>query len=740
MTGALHTGAWWEAAAAQLRQTARQFALEVVAPLSAQPSSQQTWAGPALRLACKQGLAGIEVSKKYGGLGLPFTVRTHIAEELAEVDLAFAFAFINHHNAILRIAEGATEEACAAYVPAMLRGELIGCTAMSEDMAGSDFTAIRTQARKVDGGWELSGIKKWAASAKGADIALVFAQTDARLGAHGIACFIVNLNAPSCHRIEGDDMDGLAIAGIGGFELDAHFVSDRDMLYAPGAGFKRAMAAVNKARVHIAAMASGMLSGALKQATAYASSRVVFGAPAMNQQGLRWSLVDAAMTHDILKLLTRHAAALIEQNADDAVNAAATAKLYAGNETLAAVSACIQALGAAGMTQEHGLTRKLLAAKAICLADGTNEIMRDRLGASIAQRFARSFRQAGDAHVPDTSTQQHNSTTDMFKALYITKTETGASAVNIQNLQLSDLPDGEVLVRVSHSTLNYKDALAMTGKAPVVRTFPMVPGIDFAGVVERSADPHFKPGDAVLLNGWGTGETSWGGLSQYATTKADWLIPLPAAMTAEQAMSIGTAGYTAMLCVMALQERGVIPESGPVLVTGANGGVGSIAIALLSRLGYMVTASTGRPEDADNLRALGASSIVNRGTLSEPGKPLQKENWAAAVDCVGSHTLANVLAGIRYGGVVAACGLAQGMDLPATVAPFILRGVTLIGVDSVYASQARRIAAWNRLASELPPEVIAQNTRVIGLSDALTTATELLAGKVRGRVVVNVNH
>lgn len=737
MIEATNTGAWWEPAAASLRDTARQFAQDVVAPLCARPSPQQTWAGPALRLACQHGLAGIEVPKRHGGLGLPFTVRTQIAEELAEVDLAFSFAFINHHNAILRIAEGATEQACTAYVPAMLRGELIGCTAMSEADAGSDFAAIRTQARKVEGGWELSGTKKWAASAKGADIALVFAQTDARLGAQGIACFIVNLNAPSCRRLEGDDIEGLAIAGIGGFELDAHFVSDRDMLYAPGAGFSQAMGAINKARVHIAAMACGMLGAALKQATAYASSRAVFGAPAINQQGLRWSLVDAAMVHDILKLLVRHAAALIEQNADDAVNAAATAKLYAGNETLAAVSACIQALGAVGMTGQQGLTRKLLAAKAICLADGTNEIMRDRLGASVAQRFARSFRQAGEARIPAPSTPHHTAT--MFKALHIAKSEAGASIASVTTLPQSDLPDAEVLVRVSHSTLNYKDALAMTGKAPVVRSFPMVPGIDFAGVVERSADPRFKAGDAVLLNGWGLGETRWGGLSQYATAKGDWLIPLPAGMSAEQAMSIGTAGYTAMLCVMALQERGVMPEAGPVLVTGANGGVGSIAIALLARQGYMVTASTGRLEEADHLRALGASAIVDRATLSQPGKPLQKENWAAAVDCVGSHTLANVLAGIRYGGVVAACGLAQGMDLPATVAPFILRGVTLIGIDSVYAPQARRIAAWSRLAAELQPEVIARNTRVIGLDDVIRTASDLLAGKVRGRVVVNVN-
>ncbi|WP_447780050.1 acrylyl-CoA reductase family protein [Variovorax boronicumulans] len=258
----------------------------------------------------------------------------------------------------------------------------------------------------------------------------------------------------------------------------------------------------------------------------------------------------------------------------------------------------------------------------------------------------------------------------MFLALQLTRAPDGATEAALCMLNHEDLPEGEVLVRVSHSTLNYKDALAITGKSPVVRSFPMVPGIDFAGTVERSTDARFAPGDAVLLNGWGLGETRWGGLAGYATARADWLVPLPAGMTAQQAMSIGTAGYTAMLCAMALESHGVLPDASPVLVTGANGGVGSIAIALLARRGYTVTASTGRPEEADHLHALGASAIMDRTVLGALGKPLQKEDWAAAVDCVGSHTLANVLASTRYGGVVAARGLAQGMDLPATVAPF----------------------------------------------------------------------
>lgn len=326
----------------------------------------------------------------------------------------------------------------------------------------------------------------------------------------------------------------------------------------------------------------------------------------------------------------------------------------------------------------------------------------------------------------------------MFQALLLTQSDDRATHAAVQPLDEAQLPAGEVRVAVAHSTVNYKDALAITGKSPVVRSFPMVPGIDFAGSVVESADARFKPGDAVLLNGWGVGEVHWGGLAQQARVKADWLVPLPAAFTTHDAMAIGTAGYTAMLCVMALQDRGVTPDAGAVLVTGANGGVGSIAIALLSRLGFEVHASTGRANEAAHLKALGAAEVIDRATLSAPGKPLQKERWAAAVDSVGSHTLANVCASLKYGGTVAACGLAQGMDLPATVAPFILRGVTLAGVDSVYAPQARRVSAWDRLARELPREVLAANTGTIGLADAIGLAPRLLAGQVRGRVVVDV--
>ncbi len=327
----------------------------------------------------------------------------------------------------------------------------------------------------------------------------------------------------------------------------------------------------------------------------------------------------------------------------------------------------------------------------------------------------------------------------MFKGLLLTKADDGAPQCALTEIDEARLPPGEVLVQVSHSTLNYKDALAITGRAPVVRSWPMVPGIDFAGTVLESGDARYRPGDAVILNGWGVGETHWGGLAQKARVKADWLVPLPAGMTPSQAMGIGTAGYTAMLCVMALQQHGVTPEQGPVLVTGGNGGVGSTAIALLSRLGFTVHASTGRMNEAEHLRALGASELIDRATLNAPGKPLQKERWGAAVDSLGSHTLANVCASLRYGGVVAACGLAQGMDFPATVAPFILRGVTLAGVDSVMAPQARRTKAWQRLARELPAEVLASNTATIGLAEAPAMATKLLDGQVRGRLVVDVN-
>lgn len=326
----------------------------------------------------------------------------------------------------------------------------------------------------------------------------------------------------------------------------------------------------------------------------------------------------------------------------------------------------------------------------------------------------------------------------MFRALLIEKDEQG-QRVSLKNLQKNQLPDGDVLVRVSHSTLNYKDALAITGKGPVVRQFPMVPGIDLAGIVEESQHPDFKAGDAVLLNGWGVGEAHWGGLSQYARLKGDWLIPQPEGFSPAEAMAIGTAGYTAMLSVLALERHGITPERGDILVTGANGGVGSFAIALLARLGYRVVASTGRPEEAEYLSALGAAEIIERASLSAPGRPLGRERWAGAIDSVGSHTLANVCASTRYGGCVAACGLAQGMDFPATVAPFILRGVTLAGIDSVMRPRADRLDAWQRLARDFDRGLLATTTHTIGLEQAIDAASGLLAGQVRGRIVVDVN-
>lgn len=721
---------------AALLDTTRQFATDTVARLAG--SGLDTWAGAAIREACARGMAGIEVPAELGGLGLPFRARTLVAQTLAETEFAFAFAFINHHNAALRIAESGTTAARGKYVPAMLRGELIGCTAMTERGAGSDFTSIAMRASRVENGWRLTGDKQWIASATGAEISLVFAQTDASQGANGIACFIVDLRTQGCVRQGDMPIDGLELAGIGGFALDDCFVPEEDVLYAPGAGFRQAMAGVNKARVHIAAMACGVMRSALETATARTASRTVYGQPVINQQGVRWSLVDAAAKLDILDMLTQRAAQAIDSGSPEAMQAAASAKLYAGNETESVVSACIQAMGARGMARDTGMSRRLMAARALCLADGSNEVMRDRLGASLAQRFRRRAGDAGQPHTEATTPSTMQTPPTTFRALFIDKAEGGGTRCDLRSLGRAALPEGDVLVRVSHSTLNYKDALAITGRSPVVRKFPMVPGIDFAGVVERSADARFAVGDTVVLNGWGTGETHWGGLAEYAVTRGDWLVPLPAGMSARHSMSIGTAGYTAMLCVMALQARGVMPESGPVLVTGANGGVGTIAISILSRLGYAVTASTGRPDQADYLIGLGASGVIDRGVLAEAGKPLQKEAWAAAVDCVGGHTLANVLATTRYGGVVAACGLAQSMDLPATVAPFILRAVSLIGIDSVYAPRARRLEAWSRLAADLDPAVLADNTRVIGLSDAIGAAHELLEGKVRGRLVVDI--
>lgn len=326
----------------------------------------------------------------------------------------------------------------------------------------------------------------------------------------------------------------------------------------------------------------------------------------------------------------------------------------------------------------------------------------------------------------------------MFKAVLINKDEAGYRAA-LAELDEGALPAGDVSIKVAYSTLNYKDGLAITGKGPVVRSFPMVPGIDLAGTVEESTHAAFAVGDAVVLNGWGVGETHWGGLAQKARLRGDWLVPLPAAFSARQAMAIGTAGYTAMLCVMALEQHGVRPGDGEVLVTGANGGVGSVAVAVLARLGYRVVAATGRPQEADYLKALGAAEIIERSTLNAPGKPLARERWAGAVDTVGSHTLANVCASMRYRGTVAACGLAQGMDFPATVAPFILRGVTLAGVDSVMAPYALRMEAWQRLARDLDPAVLEMMVEEIALGEVIDTAARLMAGQVRGRVVVDVN-
>ena len=301
------------------------------------------------------------------------------------------------------------------------------------------------------------------------------------------------------------------------------------------------------------------------------------------------------------------------------------------------------------------------------------------------------------------------------------------------------MPAGDVTVRVEYSTLNYKDALAITGKGPVVRQFPLVPGIDFAGTVEESSNPGFKRGDKVLLNGWGVGESHWGGLSQIARVKGEWLIPLPGALTARQAMAVGTAGYTAMLCVMALERHGLTPGDGEILVTGAAGGVGSVAVALLSKLGFRVAAMTGRPAESDFLRDLGAAEIVDRAAYAAAGKPLTKERWAGAIDVVGSHTLANVCASVRYGGVVAACGLAGGMDFVGTVAPFILRGITLAGIDSVMRPRPDRVEAWRRLSRDLEINKLELLTVEISLAEALERAALFLAGQIRGRLVVDVN-
>jgi acrylyl-CoA reductase (NADPH) len=325
----------------------------------------------------------------------------------------------------------------------------------------------------------------------------------------------------------------------------------------------------------------------------------------------------------------------------------------------------------------------------------------------------------------------------MFRGLLIDK-EDGQQTASVQMLSEDALPEGDVTVRVAYSTLNYKDALAITGRSPVVRRFPMVPGIDFAGTVEATSNPAFAVGDQVVLNGWGVGEGHWGGLAELARVPGKWLIPLQSPFTLRQAMGIGTAGYTAALCVIALERHGVTPDKGPIVVTGAAGGVGSVAVAMLSKIGYEVAAVTGRPQEAEFLTSLGARHIIDRAELTKPGKPLEKERWAGAVDVAGGQLLANICAAMRYRGVVAACGLAGGMSLPATVAPFILRGVTLAGVDSVMAPTPERMEAWRRLAKDLDVKLLESLIHEIALDDATAVAPDLLDGQIRGRLVVRV--
>ena len=324
-----------------------------------------------------------------------------------------------------------------------------------------------------------------------------------------------------------------------------------------------------------------------------------------------------------------------------------------------------------------------------------------------------------------------------FKAYVIEKAEKGTTGA-LTEFDEANLMDGDVTVRVEYSTVNYKDGLAVTGSAPVVRRFPMIAGIDLAGTVESSSHPNWKAGDKVILNGWGLGETHLGAYAEKARVKGDWLVRLPASMSARDAMAIGTAGYTAMLAVMALEQHGLKPDSGPIVVTGAAGGVGSVAIAILAKLGFSVIATTGRTQEADYLKGIGASEILDRKELSAPAKPLAKERWAGGIDSVGSTTLANLLSMTRYGGAIAACGLAGGMDLPGSVAPFILRGVCLYGIDSVMCPLPKRNEAWKRLEKDLDRQKLAAITTEIGLSELPDAAANILKGQVRGRIVVKI--
>lgn len=327
----------------------------------------------------------------------------------------------------------------------------------------------------------------------------------------------------------------------------------------------------------------------------------------------------------------------------------------------------------------------------------------------------------------------------MFNSLILNKIDDQKATGKVEEITVSDLPEGDVLINIDYSTINYKDALAITSSSPIIKNYPMVPGIDFSGTVEETSNNNFKIGDKVILNGFGVGEKYWGGLSQKARVNGDWLVKLPEKFTTKQAMAIGTAGYTAMLCVLALEKNGVTPEKGEILVTGATGGVGSVAISLLAKLGYNVTASSGRAIHSEYLKSLGAKTVIDRKELSEKGRPLGKEIWAGAIDSVGSHTLANICASIKYGGTVAACGLAQGYDLPATVMPFILRNVTLAGVDSVYCPIEERTVAWERLAQDLNLAHLDSMITTIALSEVVSTANNMLSGKTHGRILVDVN-
>lgn len=326
----------------------------------------------------------------------------------------------------------------------------------------------------------------------------------------------------------------------------------------------------------------------------------------------------------------------------------------------------------------------------------------------------------------------------MFRALFMTQ-DSGKTVASLRDFDETELPVGDVTVRVEYSSLNYKDALVVTGRGPVIRKWPLVPGIDMAGTVEHSNDPTWKPGDRVVVNGWGLGETEWGGFAQKARLKADWLLRLPETMSAGQAAAIGTAGYTAALCVMALQRHRLTPDSGPVLVTGASGGVGSVAVALLASLGHTVIASSGKAQEADYLKHLGAGEVIHRDELSAPGKPLQRERWAGSVDTVGSHTLANACAQTRWNGAVAACGLAQGADFPSTVMPFILRGVTLYGINCVYVPNETRKIAYDLLATHVLGSKLDDMTSEVGLTQAVAASHELLDGCRKGRTVVAVD-